>query len=421
MTPMTGRRAPHARRTALVVPAACGALSLALLVTSVGVATSDPASVRGVPGFDEPAWWWSAAVLVAQAVVLGVLWARPRAALLAAAAGLPLLVTLGDAIGVGLTAVVVGTCRAVVARPPRPLLPTLLGAGALVAAGVAAAGLRTGSGWWPALAAGALQGVAAVGIPVVLASLYAARRDAVTALADAAEAEVRARDALVRVAVERERTAMARELHDIAAHHLSGIAVMTGAIGRQIDTDPAGAKQAVAQVREQSTAMLRDLRNLVVLLRDTDAPADPAAAVRVETLAGVAGLVDRAREAGRDVALEIGGPVEELASSGAVGPLAQLAAYRVVQEALANAARHAPGAPCSVVLDARDGHRVRVLVRNDAPAHAEPASGAPGYGLVGMRERAELTGAALRYGPTDDGGWQVALEVPVTTDAGEGR
>jgi signal transduction histidine kinase len=418
---MTGRRAPHARRPALVVPAACGALSLALLVMSVGVATSDPASVRGVPGLDDPAWWWSAAVLVAQAVVLGALWARPRAALLAAAAGLPLLVTLGDAIGVGLTAVVVGTCRAVVARPPRPLVPALLGAGTLVAAGVAAAGIRTGNGWWPALGAGVLQGVAAVGIPFVLASLYAARRDAVTALAEAAEAEVRARDALVRVAVERERTSMARELHDIAAHHLSGIAVMTGAIGRQIDTDPEGAKQAVAQVREQSTAMLRDLRNLVVLLRDTDALADPAAAVRVETLAGVAGLVDRAREAGADVTLERAGPVDEVAASGAVGPLAQLAAYRVVQEALANAARHAPGARCTVRVDASDGHRVRVLVRNDAPARPEPAGGPPGYGLVGMRERAELTGATLRYGPTDDGGWQVALEVPVTTDAGEGR
>ncbi|WP_199423129.1 sensor histidine kinase [Actinotalea solisilvae] len=411
---MIERLAHRGRRATWVVPAACGLLSVALLAASSAVAASEP-GVRGVPGTDDVAWWWALAVLLAQAAVLALLRTRPRAALLAVATGVPALAVLGDAIGVGLVAVVVATATAVVARPPRALAASLVGAAALVAVGVAATELRLGGGGWLALGAGLLQGAGGVGLPALLASVVAARRDAVAALAESVEAQERARDALVQVAVERERTAMARELHDIAAHHLSGIAVMTAAIGRQIDVDPAGAQLAVAQVREQSTAMLRDLRNLVVLLREADEHEDDRATVRVETLAGVAELVARARAAGQDVTLETSGPVAELAASGAVGPLAQLAAYRVVQEALANAARHAPGARCAVTVDARDGSRVDVVVRNGVPARgaAPTRSAAPGYGLVGMRERAELTGATLGYGPTEDGGWRVALAVPV--------
>ncbi|MFC8191479.1 sensor histidine kinase [Cellulomonas sp. NPDC057328] len=420
---MIERLAQHRRRPTDVVPAACWLLSVALLAASVLARGADPTAAVGAPGFGTPAWWWAVAVLALQAGALAVWRARPRAAVVATAAALPALLVLGGAVGAGLMAVLVATYRAVLARPARRLTPTLLAAGALVAVGVAAAETRIGTAAWPAAVAGLLQALGAVGLPLALGSAVGSRRDAVAALARTVEAQGRARDALVQVAVERERTAMARELHDIAAHHLSGIAVMTAAIGRQIDVDPDGAKRAVAQVREQSTAMLRDLRHLVVLLRDVDSPSDPAAPVRMETLAGVADLAARAREAGLDVTLDTAGPVAELAASGAVGPLAQLAAYRVVQEALANAARHAPGAPCTVRLDARAQGRLEVVVRNDAPApdgtvvdhdHDHDHDHDPGYGLVGMRERAELTGATLRYGPTDDGGWQVTLSVPTT-------
>ncbi|MFS0702954.1 sensor histidine kinase [Cellulomonas sp. 179-A 9B4 NHS] len=412
---MIERLAQRGRRTTSVVPAACWLLATALLAGSTIATGAGQAPAVGVPGSGTAAWWWAVLVLALQAVTLGVARARPRAAVLVTAALVPALLGLGEVVGVGLLAVVVAVYRAVLARPARRLTPTLLAAGVLVAVGVAAAETGVGNGGWPAVVAGALQGVAAVGLPLGLGSVVGARRDAVAALARTVEAQGRARDALVQVAVERERTAMARELHDIAAHHLSGIAVMTAAIGRQIDVDPDGAKRAVAQVREQSTAMLRDLRHLVVLLRDVDSPSDPAAPVRMETLAGVSDLVARARASGLAVDLRTAGPVAELAASGAVGPLAQLAAYRVVQEALANAARHATGARCEVALDARADGRVEVVVRNDAPAPGgTPARHDPGYGLVGMRERAELTGATLRYGPTDDGGWEVALSVPTT-------
>nr|WP_253945306.1 histidine kinase [Nocardioides sp. zg-DK7169] len=203
---------------------------------------------------------------------------------------------------------------------------------------------------------------------------------------------------------------MARELHDIAAHHLSGIAVMTAAIGTQIDSDPAGAKAAVAQVRQQSTAVLRDLRSLVGLLREDDAGAGGPDRVRPESLAGITALVEDLTTAGRDVGLTVlsgGHPLGD-----GVGPLAQLAAYRMAQEALANAARHAPGARAEVVLDDRDPYGVLVTVRNERSPRSGSEQGRDGFGILGMRERAELTGAALVVGPTADGGWEVALRVP---------
>ncbi|ADG73196.1 integral membrane sensor signal transduction histidine kinase [Cellulomonas flavigena DSM 20109] len=408
MTPAQQRRRPTD-----VVPAVCWLLAVAVLAVPALAQGTGPTPARGAPGFGDAAWWWALGLLTLQAVVVARCGTRPRAAVLLVAGVLPGFVVLGEAIGVALVAVIVATYRAVLARPARPLVPTLVAAGALVTASVAAADVGIGNRGWAVALAGVLQAVAAVVLPLVLAGVVGARRDAVDALARSAAALERERDARVQVAVERERTAMARELHDIAAHHLSGIAVMTGAIGRQIDVDPEGAKKAVAQVREQSTAMLRDLRNLVVLLRDAT-PSEADGEVRMETLAGVADLVARARATGQDVTLSETGPVADVATSGAVGPLAQLAAYRVVQEALSNAARHAPGARCDVRLDAGTAGRVEVEVRNGPSGPGlEPAAHEPGYGLVGMRERAELTGATLRYGPTVDGGWQVRMVVPV--------
>lgn len=413
---MTGvSERPHRRRplARYAVPAACGALGLGLLVAATLLHGADAAAVRGMPALGSAAWWWAGALVTAQVAALGV---RPRATpavLLAVGAAVPAFAVLGEGVGVGLFAVMVATFEVAVDGPRRRAAPALVTVAVLVAAGVTLSELRIGTPVPGALLGGALQALGTVGLPVLAAAVVGSRREARAARADSVAARGREHDARVQVAVERERTAMARELHDIAAHHLSGIAVMTGAIGRQIDVDPAGAKIAVAQVREQSTAMLRDLRNLVVLLRDTDAPDDADGTVRMETLAGVTELVARARESGVDVSLERAGPVEELATTGAVGPLAQLVVYRTVQEALANAARHAPGAPCHVLLDARDGVALVVTVRNDAsPAPAAGPAHEPGYGLVGMRERAEVTGATLRYGPRAAGGWEVRLVVP---------
>jgi signal transduction histidine kinase len=193
---------------------------------------------------------------------------------------------------------------------------------------------------------------------------------------------------------------VARELHDIAAHHVSSIALMSAAIERQIDTDPALAKRQVRQVREQSRVLLDDLRRLVGLLRrDADAPD------AIETLETIPTLVDTARATGRDVDLRVSG------GGGDIGPLAQLVAYRMVQEALANAGRHAPDAACTVELDGSASDLFVATVRNAPPA-SPAAPTREGFGLLGMRERAALVGGTLNAGADPDGGWTVRLTLP---------
>nr|WP_255521650.1 histidine kinase [Frondihabitans sp. VKM Ac-2883] len=208
---------------------------------------------------------------------------------------------------------------------------------------------------------------------------------------------------------------MARELHDIAAHHLSGIALMAAVIDRQIDSDPERAHEGVRQVREESTAVLDDLRRLVGLLRD-DAPAERA----VETVAGILDLVERtALRSDVRLAIRTAGDQTHLADG--VGPLAQLAAYRTAQEALANAALHAAGAPVTVTIDDLEPSSVTIRIENGpAAAPAASTSSFGGSGVRGMRERADLVGARLQAGPTDDGGWRVELtltrEAPLAAD-----
>ena len=203
---------------------------------------------------------------------------------------------------------------------------------------------------------------------------------------------------------------MARELHDIASHHLSGIALMASAIERQIATDPSAAESGIRQVRAQSRAVLDDLRRLVGLLRTGD---DAGA---VKTVATVPELVEAASAAGTPVRLEVLQATEWALADG-IGPLGQLAAYRMVQESLTNVLRHAPGASCSVTVDDRDAERLRIVVRNDAAAAAAAGGDASGgFGLLGMRERAALVGGCFDAGPTKDGGWEARMSIPRTAD-----
>jgi signal transduction histidine kinase len=273
-----------------------------------------------------------------------------------------------------------------------------------------------GFGVVAALTQSALQTVVVVGAPFLIGSVFASRRAARLAHAKELSALGRERAALVRAAVADERAGMARELHDIAAHHLSGIALMASATARQIDTEPDAARRSAGMIRDQARAVLDDLRRLVGLLRDGASTADH----HVETIEAITDLVHERRSAGATIELVTVGATDAASLAAHVGPLAQLVAYRMVQQALANASTHAPGAGCVVRLDGRSADSVRVTVTNDKPRSvvvSESSEG--GFGLLGMVERAALVGARLTYGPTDGGGWCVSLELPRETPMSE--
>lgn len=452
------RRTPLNRRD-VIVGVATAVAALALLLGAPALAAEDPStSSLAFPAPFSLAWTVAAIALVLQSAAVVFARQSPRTVLIVVAAlgVLPSSIAPSNLHGLGALAVMVVVVVTVLAAPVARLWPSLVVAAVLVAAsetavglgltgavgsdgsgapgapGTATAPLGTLAGPAAAVSQGLLQAAGVVGLPLLAALVARSRLEVRRARRDEQSALVRERDALVDVAVSRERTAMARELHDIAAHHLSGIALMAAVVDRQIDTDPDRAHEGVRQMRAQSTSVLEDLRRLVGLLRD-----DSAATLAVETLASIPDLVARA-QAQQPVEIRTLRREDRPLGDG-VGPLAQLAAYRTVQEALTNAAMHAPGSATLVEVDDRAADRVVVRVTNGAghggagggagagagsvAGGSGTGTGAGGHGLRGMRERAELVGADLRYGPTDDGGWQVESTIsreapPATDDAG---
>ncbi|WP_413758992.1 sensor histidine kinase [Streptomyces sp. MMBL 11-3] len=206
-------------------------------------------------------------------------------------------------------------------------------------------------------------------------------------------------------AVTAERARMARELHDLVANHLSAIAIHSTA-ALSLD-DPDTSKEALGVIRENSVEGLAEMRRLIGILRDSSGDTEPAAA---PTLDGLGALVDHARANGLDVALDC-------AHSALPTPV-ELAAYRIVQESLTNALKHASPGPVTVSLVQREhALDVRVTspfggVRDDGPR--APGSGA---GLIGMRERVVLLQGTFEAGPEDgeDGkAWVVRATFPIT-------
>ncbi|MFF4798733.1 sensor histidine kinase [Streptomyces sp. NPDC001351] len=197
-------------------------------------------------------------------------------------------------------------------------------------------------------------------------------------------------------AVTAERARMARELHDMVANHLSAIAIHSTA-ALSID-DPGTSREALAVIRENSVEGLAEMRRLIGILRDTDG--EPSA---VPTLDGLTALVDGARANGLDIALDT--------DHGAVPAPVELAAYRIVQESLTNALKHACPGRVTVTLAQQDS----VLdVRVTSPyGHRDgPRAPGSGAGLVGMRERAALLGGTFEAGREGDF-WAVRATLPL--------
>jgi signal transduction histidine kinase len=201
-------------------------------------------------------------------------------------------------------------------------------------------------------------------------------------------------------AVTAERARMARELHDMVANHLSAIAIHSTA-ALSID-DPATSREALTVIRENSVDGLAEMRRLIGILRDGDH--EPSA---VPTLDGLTALVDGARANGLDVTLDACHP-------GAVPAPVELAAYRIVQESLTNALKHACPGPVTVSLAQRDGE-LTVAVSSPYGDRDGPRAPGSGAGLVGMRERAALLGGTFDAGPDgpDRAHWTVRATLPL--------
>ena len=401
---------PAPRRPAPLHPAAAAGSAL----FSIGLLLALPTVTADEPGFGLPrpgsaGWWTVVAVLVLQA--FAVAWVgRFPTVVLPGLTALPLVLVWavpGGAFSATAVAELSAVFLAVLARPPRRrrgwvlLVFTAL----LLATGQLLDEVRSGApGLLTTVVGALLQGLFVVGLPLLFGLVVVAQRDTREARRHELAALRREQDALLQAAVSRERVAMSRELHDIAAHHMSGIALMAAAMDRQIDSDPATAKESARQVREQSRAVLDDLRRLVGLLREEADATRPT-----ERVDAVSALVENRRATGSEIDLVVPERNAEL------GPLAQLVVYRMVQESLANAAVHAPGARCAVEIGAPDGGRLTVVVRNGPPTGTDPGPGG-GFGLIGMAERAQLVGGELSYGATPDGGWHVRLTLPVENE-----
>ncbi|SDW55100.1 Signal transduction histidine kinase [Amycolatopsis xylanica] len=203
-----------------------------------------------------------------------------------------------------------------------------------------------------------------------------------------------------RLAVLEERTRIARELHDIVAHHMSVLALRTDSARYRFPGLTDDLKTEFAALTDTAREGMTELRRLLGVLRMDAAPTSPQ-----PDLTRVTELVDRVRALGTDCALDRHGDFDALPAG--VG----LSLYRIVQEALSNAARHAPGAAIRVELRV-EADAVHATVRNGPGEPAGPI-GPPGHGLLGMRERVAMLSGKLETGATPDGGFRVAVTIPL--------
>jgi signal transduction histidine kinase len=292
--------------------------------------------------------------------------------------------------------------------------PTVIGFAAVI---VAVYSVGAYSGW--RLRSLALLVLAAVGLevsvpqakpplpswslnPLLIVGLWLAG-DSLRGLRERARTLEREQALMARLAVADERARIARELHDVVAHSVSLMVVQAGVARRLLGREPGRPGEALLAVESGGREALTELRRMLGLL--TDEESEPAAGGGPPGLDRVEALVERMRGAGLPVELRVDGARRDLP------PGLDLAAYRIVQEALTNAIKHAPGARTEVVV--RFLERVLELDVVDAGGVAGPAAPGAGRGLAGMRERVAAHGGELEAGPLPGGGFAVRARLPV--------
>jgi signal transduction histidine kinase len=216
---------------------------------------------------------------------------------------------------------------------------------------------------------------------------------------------------LIEHAARGERARIARELHDIVAHHISMIAVEAETTRLTTPGMPAAGAQRLSTIGDTARTALTEMRRLLGVLRE-DTGAEPADLEPQPDLRQLNDLLDRARDtSGSAARLILRGPPVRL------DPIVELATYRIVQEALTNARRHAPGAAVDVELHySEDGLQLRIRDNGPGPPSAAPAHA--GHGLLGMHERAAAVGGELHTGAAAGGGFLITASLPGKRERG---
>ncbi|GGM36790.1 sensor histidine kinase [Promicromonospora citrea] len=379
-------------------------------------------------GIEAPAWWFLVPVAVAG---VALVWrrTRPLPVVGVVAVAFAADVALGGSVGL-----IVLLWEALYAvhlygrRPARRV--TVGGVSVVVLAAAIVVGEITGELRYAVL--GGLQAVTLLVMPMWWGANVRQGRELTAAAQERERLERERGTALLRLAeaarhdaVRAERTAVARDLHDVVASHLSAITILSGAAL----AGPAEAERdraALRAVREESLASLQDMQAMIRVLRAEPAEGEPAAdgatgLLAAPRVAQLASVLDQVRLGGLD--LTVADPDGVLSGATVLPAAVDHAVYRVVREALTNALKHGgPRAALSVAV----GDGVRVEVRDggphDGPSRAQAGAightvGGTGLGLVSMRERVTAVGGTFTAGPQDGDGWVVRAELPLPAPA----
>ncbi|MFE0703602.1 sensor histidine kinase [Streptomyces sp. NPDC058872] len=387
------------------------AIAAGALVCMVAASLTDPHGSPDGPTFgDHRPDAWSVLIMVAGAAALVLRRRSPFAVLFfTVTISLCELVTDTKPAPIAMSAVI--ALYTVASRTDRP---TTWRVGLVTMTVLTAAAMVAGPTHW--YAQENLGVFAWTGMAAAAGDAVRSRRAFVDAMRERAERAERTREEEAGRRVAEERLRIARDLHDVVAHHIALVNVQAGVAAHVMDKRPDQAKEALAHVREASRSALDELRATVGLLRqsgDPEAPTEPAPGLAV-----LDGLLDSFRKAGLPVALAR--TDEGLALPAAV----DLAAYRIVQEALTNVRKHAGPEAAAEVSVIRVGRTVEITVLDDGtpptvPSRAPELPPVGGHGLLGMRERVGALGGTLTAAPRYGGGFRVQAILPVTSRAEE--
>ncbi|MBN6054228.1 sensor histidine kinase [Nonomuraea sp. RK-328] len=252
--------------------------------------------------------------------------------------------------------------------------------------------------------------VFAVPIFLIATVTGAALRGRRVARARLVEQEVLTAEERARRTVLETRNRIARELHDVVAHHMSVISIQAQVAPHLVKDPPRELTENLAGIRENAVEALTELRRILGVLRSEDAEADGLRHSPQPTLDRLDELIGNVRGAGLAVTVETAGEPRPLS------PGVELSAFRIIQEALSNVLRHAPGAQVRVGIGYLPA-ALAIRVANTAPERPAPPANGPGHGLLGMRERTAMLGGELVAGPASDGGFEVTAILPTAREA----